>query len=105
MTYFKVGTTLMTPSGTPARCASYQRACKISIERQTNFFLTSASAKEEYGVSGGGLMTAVHPAASAAPSFRAIIAEGKFHGVRIDLVLYQNFMAHVLERQYVHDTY
>lgn len=30
-------------------------------------------------------MTAVHPAASAAASFRTIIAEGKFHGVRIDL--------------------
>jgi hypothetical protein len=34
-------------------------------------------------------MTAVHPAASAAPSFRVIIAEGKFHGVRIDLILRQ----------------
>lgn len=42
-------------------------------------------------------MTAVHPAASAAPSFRVIIPEGKFHGVRIDLVLYQNVMAYVLE--------
>lgn len=31
------------------------------------------------------MMTAVHPAARAAPSFRVIIADGKFHGVRIDL--------------------
>ena len=30
-------------------------------------------------------MTAVHPAARAAPSFRVIIAEGKFHGVRMEL--------------------
>lgn len=30
-------------------------------------------------------MTAVHPAASAGPSLRVIIAEGKFHGVKMDL--------------------
>lgn len=47
--------------------------------------LTSANASAEKGVSGGGLITAVQPAASAAPSFRVIIADGKFHGVRIDL--------------------
>ncbi len=46
---------------------------------------TSTSASAENGVSGGGLMTAVQPAARAAPSFRVIIADGKFHGVRIDL--------------------
>ncbi len=46
---------------------------------------TSTSASAEKGVSGGGLMTAVQPAARAAPSFRVIIADGKFHGVRIDL--------------------
>ena len=46
---------------------------------------TSARAREENGVSGGGLMTAVHPAARAAPSFRVIIAEGKFHGVSMEL--------------------
>lgn len=46
---------------------------------------TSANAKAENGVSGGGLMTVVHPAAKAAPSLRVIIAEGKFHGVMIDL--------------------
>lgn len=45
--------------------------------------LTSAKASAENGVSAGGLMTAVQPAANAAPSFRVIIAEGKFHGVRI----------------------
>jgi hypothetical protein len=49
------------------------------------------------------LMTVVHPAASAAPSFRAIIAEGKFHGVRIDLVLRQIFMAK-MECLYIHNT-
>jgi hypothetical protein len=47
--------------------------------------LTSASASAEKGVSGAGLMTAVQPAASAAPTFRVIIADGKFHGVKIDL--------------------
>lgn len=46
---------------------------------------TSVMARAENGVSGGGFTTAVHPAASAAPSFRVIIADGKFHGVRIDL--------------------
>jgi hypothetical protein len=30
-------------------------------------------------------MTAVHPAARAAASFRVIIAEGKFHGVKMEL--------------------
>lgn len=30
-------------------------------------------------------MTAVQPAARAAPSFRVIIAEGKFQGVKIEL--------------------
>lgn len=30
-------------------------------------------------------MTVVQPAASAAPNFRVIMADGKFHGVRIDL--------------------
>ena len=42
-------------------------------------------ARAEKGVSGGGLITAVHPAAKAAPSLRVIMAEGKFQGVRIDL--------------------
>jgi hypothetical protein len=30
-------------------------------------------------------MTVVHPAARAAPSLRVIMAEGKFHGVKIAL--------------------
>jgi hypothetical protein len=30
-------------------------------------------------------MTLVQPAASAAPSLRVIMAEGKFHGVKIEL--------------------
>lgn len=42
-------------------------------------------ARAEKGVSGAGLMTTVHPAARAGPSLRVIIAEGKFHGVRIEL--------------------
>ena len=42
-------------------------------------------ARQEKGVSAGGLMTAVQPAASAAPSLRVIIADGKFQGVKIDL--------------------
>jgi hypothetical protein len=45
--------------------------------------LTSASARAEKGVSGAGLMTAVQPATSAAPTFQVIIADGKFHGVEI----------------------
>lgn len=57
----------MTPAGMPALLASSTRA------------------RQEKGVSAGGLMTAVHPAASAAPSFRVIIAEGKFQGVKMDL--------------------
>ena len=54
---------LSTPFGTPARSAS------------------SASARAEKGVVGAGLITIVHPAASAAPALRAIIALGKFQGV------------------------
>ena len=40
------------------------------------------SARAENGVSGGGLITAVQPAA---PSLWVIIADGKFHGVMIEL--------------------
>jgi hypothetical protein len=46
---------------------------------------TSTRARQENGVSGGGLITVVHPAARAAPSLRVIIADGKFHGVNIEL--------------------
>src|SRR5687767_12607718 len=56
-------TTLKAPLGTPARSAS------------------SARASAEYGVLVAGLATTVQPAASAAPTFRVIIAFGKFHGV------------------------
>lgn len=75
----------MTPSGTPARRESYINGRSIVNTRVDAEMLASASASAEKGVSGGGLMTAVQPAASAAPSFRVIIADGKFHGVRIDL--------------------
>jgi hypothetical protein len=47
-------------------------------------------ARQEKGVSGGGLMTAVQPAARAAPSLRAIIREGKFHGVIIALFYHED---------------
>ncbi len=56
-------TTLSTPLGTPARSAS------------------SASASAENGVCDAGFSTTVHPAASAGPALRVIIASGKFHGV------------------------
>ena len=57
------GTTLNTPFGSPARCAS------------------SASASAESGVNCAGFTTTVQPAASAGPTLRVIIALGKFHGV------------------------
>src|SRR5258706_6803979 len=57
------GSTLKTPGGTPARCAS------------------SASASAERGVCSAGLTTTVHPAASAGATLRVIIALGKFQGV------------------------
>ena len=56
-------TTLSTPGGKPARCAS------------------SASAKAENGVASAGLITTVQPAASAGATLRVIIEQGKFHGV------------------------
>ena len=56
-------TTLNTPFGTPARCAS------------------SASANADSGVSSAGLTTTVQPAASAGETLRVIMADGKFHGV------------------------
>lgn len=40
--------------------------------------LTSAKARAENGVSAGGFMTTVHPAASAGATFLVIIADGKF---------------------------
>ena len=56
-------TTLITPAGMPARCAS------------------SAMASAEKGVCGAGLMTMGQPAPSAGPALRVIMAAGKFHGV------------------------
>ena len=56
-------TTLITPSGKPARRAS------------------STSANAVSGVSSAGLITTVQPAASAGAHLRVIIAIGKFHGV------------------------
>lgn len=70
--YLDVVTILMTPFGTPARSAN------------------SARASAENGVSVAGLITVVHPAARAAPSLRVIIAEGKFHGVRMELAFGEN---------------
>ena len=55
--------TLRTPGGKPARAAS------------------SASASAENGVAAAGLITTVHPAASAGETLRVIIDDGKFHGV------------------------
>src|ERR1700760_4213139 len=55
--------TLKTPEGTPARSAK------------------TASANAEKGVDSAGFAIIVQPAASAGPSFRVIIAAGKFHGV------------------------
>ena len=42
---------------------------------------STASASAENGVCDAGLTTTVQPAASAGPTFRVIIAIGKFHGV------------------------
>ncbi len=56
-------TTLSTPAGMPARCAS------------------SASASADSGVCSAGLMMTGQPAASAGATLRVIIAMGKFHGV------------------------
>src|SRR6266702_507340 len=55
--------TLSTPPGTPDRDAN------------------SASASAVSGVASAGLTTIGHPAASAGPTLRVIIAAGKFHGV------------------------
>ncbi len=73
--YSRVVTTLITPSGTPARRANYM----YGQHKQTGvIYRASAIAKAENGVSEGGLITTVHPAASAGATFRVIIAEGKF---------------------------
>ena len=56
-------TTLRTPGGSPASCASF------------------ATASAESGVCSAGLSTIVQPAAIAGAAFRVTIAAGKFHGV------------------------
>ena len=61
------GTTLMTPVGRPRPSSSSR--------------MISATYAVVSGVSWAGLMTTVHPAASAGATLRAIIAIGKFHGV------------------------
>ena len=58
-----VGTTLTTPSGTPASARIAATASAVS------------------GVSSAGLSTTVQPAARAGPSLRVAIAAGKFQGV------------------------
>ena len=58
-----VGSTLTTPSGTPA-------SARIA-----------ATASADSGVSLAGLSTTVQPAARAGPSLRVAIAAGKFQGV------------------------
>ena len=60
---FDVCTTLTTPSGRPACSSSDTKKIVVS------------------GVSAGGLMTTVQPAASAGAILRVAIAKGKFHGV------------------------
>lgn len=80
-----VVTTFMTPGGIPARFASCGADYQDSAGHSEQWERTSTSARHEKGVSAGGLMTAVQPAARAAPSLRVIMADGKFHGVNIDL--------------------
>jgi len=63
-TRFSVVITLIAPLGKPASCAN------------------TACARQLNGVSPAGFYTVVQPAASAAPTFRVIMAMGKFHGAR-----------------------
>jgi len=74
--FFSHVTTLSTPSGTPARFASYHQS---RLQSRPNGKHTSMIAIFVNGVSDGTLMTAVHPTARAGPIFLAIIAAGKFH--------------------------
>ena len=59
----KPGTTLTTPSGTPA------------------WAMIWASSRAVSGVCSAGLSTTVLPVVSAGPSFQAAISSGKFHGM------------------------
>ena len=65
---------------------------------------TSVNANAEKGVSGEGLITAVQPAASAAPNLRVIIAEGKFQGVKIDLYAQESVECYAGMENALHDT-
>jgi len=49
-------------------------------------------------------MTAVHPAANAAPSFRVIMAEGKFQGVKIPLRALLSYHSRPATGYNLHDT-
>ena len=60
---FEVCTTLTTPAGRPASSSSFVKYIVVN------------------GVSAGGLITTVHPAARAGAILRVAIANGKFHGV------------------------
>ena len=63
--------TFSTPSGTPARLASFHKPTSVGQP-------TSTIAVFVNGVSEGTLITAVHPTANTGPIFLAIIAAGKF---------------------------
>src|SRR3546814_18940778 len=60
---FVVGMTLTTPAGRPASSSNFTRYRVVS------------------GVSAAGLITTVHPAASAGAILRVAMARGKFQGV------------------------
>lgn len=69
------GIILKTPFGTPA---SWE-ICLNDFFKFYFYIHTSARARAESGVSSAGFTTTVQPEANAAPTFRAIIALGKFH--------------------------
>ena len=67
-------------------CLAVAGLSSLKDRSKVHKLFTSARARQENGVSGGGLITAVHPAARAAPSLRVIMADGKFQGVMIELI-------------------
>jgi hypothetical protein len=85
--FFCVVMMLITPSGMPALLPSCAVCVKRNIPVERKDQPTSANANAVKGVSAGGLITAVQPAARAGPNFRVIIADGKFQGVMMDLLL------------------
>ena len=87
LTFFCVVMILITPSGMPALLASCEIALKNYPCSERKDQQTSAKASAVKGVSAGGLITVVQPAARAGPNFRVIIADGKFQGVMMDLLL------------------